>query len=286
MKTLHAVLNLFKDAFFGWSGDDAPRMGAALAYYSLFSLAPLLVIVIAIVALVFGQDAAEGQIVGQIKNTVGENAGSAIQGMLENTQKKSVGIIATLISIVVLLFGASAVLVELKAALNKIWGVVPPPEGGIKSIVKDRLFSLSMVLGIGFLLLILLVISAWLAALGKFLGDMLPVSLNLLQTLNNVISFCVVTVLFATIYKVLPDIKVAWKDALIGGAVTSLLFTIGKYLIGLYLGRSSVESAYGAAGSLVVLLVWIYYSAQILYFGAEFTKVYANRFGLRSAQGE
>lgn len=279
--------SLFKDAFFAWNEDNATRMGAALAYYTLFSLAPLLIIAIAIAGLFFGQDAAQGQIVGQIEGMVGQQGAQAIQSLLENVNKPNAGTTATIISFIVLFFGASGVLVELRAALCTIWQVAPAQESGFLTLVWDRIFAFGVVLGIGLLLLSLLIVSAALAALSKFLNHLIPIPVFLLQIADFVISFGVITLLFAMIYKVLPNSRTAWSDVWIGAAVASLLFTIGKILIGLYLGRSGIASTYGAAGSLVILLIWIYYSAQILYFGAEFTRVYAQRFGsLRMTRGQ
>lgn len=275
------IIELLKQTFTEWQEDKASRLAAALSYYTAFSLAPLLIIVIAITALAFGQDAAQGEIVGQLQDLVGREGAQAIETMIENSRKPTEGTIATLISIVILIFGATGVFSQLQDALNTIWNVAPKPGRGVKGIVKDRFLSFAMVIGIGFLLLVSLVLSAALSALSNYIGHLVP-SLNVVWPLVNFLfSFAVITFLFAVIYKVLPDVKITWNDVWIGAAITALLFTIGKTLIGLYLGNSSVGSTYGAAGSFVVLLLWVNYSAQILFFGAEFTQVYANRFGSR-----
>lgn len=275
------IIGLLKQTFVEWQEDKASRLAAALSYYTAFSLAPLLIIVIAIVALVFGQDAAQGEIVAQLKGLVGKEGAQAIQTMIENSRKPAEGTIATIISVAILLFGATNVFTQLQESLNTIWEVAPKPGRGVKGIIKDRFPSFAMVLGIGFLLLVSLVVSAALSALNSYLGHLVP-SLNFVwPAVNFIFSFCVVTLLFAMIYRVLPDAKIAWSDVWIGAAITSVLFTIGKSLIGLYLGNSSVGSTYGAAGSFVVLLLWVNYSAQILLFGAEFTQVYANKYGSR-----
>ena len=269
---------IFKETLAAWSEDKVPRLGAALAYYTLFSLAPLVIIVVAVASLVFGEQAAQGRIADEIKGLVGATGAEAIQAMLQNAgDRKSSGIVATVIGIATLLFGASGVFGELQDALNTIWRVKPKPGRGILAIVRSRFFSFAMVLGIVFLLLVSLVVSAALAALGKFGSGTLPTPL--LHLVDLVVSIAVVAVLFAMLFKVLPDVRIAWRDVWIGAFATSVLFTVGKILIGLYLGRSSVGSTFGAAGSLVVVLVWIYYSAQILFFGAELTKAYAYRYG-------
>ena len=270
---------LLKETFSEWSEDKASRLAAALAYYTIFSIAPLLIIAIAVAGLAFGQEAARGQLDRQIQGLVGQQSAELIQTMVESASKPTSGIIATVIAIATILFGASGLFGQLQDALNTIWEVEPKPGRGILGIIKDRFLSFTMVLGIGFLLLVSLVLSALLSALDPYLTDLLPGSIYLLQILNFVISFGVITLLFAMIYKILPDVKIAWSDVWIGAAVTSLLFALGKFLIGLYLGNSSAGSAYGAAGSLVILLLWIYYSAQILLFGAEFTQVYAKKYG-------
>ena len=273
------IVELLKETVKEWQEDKAPRLAAALAYYTAFSIAPVLIIAIAIVAVVFGEEAAQGNIVAQLRGLVGEQGAEAIQTMIENSRKPAEGTIATIISVIILLFGASGLFAELQDSLNTIWNVAPKPGQGIKSVVKKRFVSFGMVLGIGFLLLVSLVLSAGLSAVGNYFGNLIPHLVLLWQFLNFAISFGVITVLFAMIYRLLPDVKIAWGDVWLGAAITSLLFAVGKWAIGLYLGNSSVGSTYGAAGSFVVFLLWVNYSAQILFFGAEFTQVYANKYG-------
>ena len=275
------IVELLKETFKEWQEDKASRLAAALAYYTAFSIAPLFIIAIAIAAVVFGQEAAQGGIFQQLKDLIGPEGAAAVETMIENSRKPTEGTIATIISVVILLFGASGVFGQLQDSLNTIWEVAPKPGRGIMGFIKDRFLSFTMVLGIGFLLLVSLVLSAVLAGLSNFLGEVIPGLTLLWNTLNFFISFGVITVLFALIFRVLPDAKIAWGDVWFGAGITALLFTIGKSLIGLYLGNSSVGSTYGAAGSFVVLLLWVNYSAQILFFGAEFTQVYANKYGSR-----
>jgi membrane protein len=242
----------------------------------VFSLAPLLLIAIAIAGFFFGEEAARGEIFGQIQGLVGAEGALAIQAMLENANRPgSGGTIATIVGVVVLLFGASGVFGQLQTALNTIWEVKPKPGQGIRSFLQARFLSFAMVLVIGFLLLVSLVLSAILAAISHYFNGFVPGFVVLGQLLNFVISFVVITLLIAAIYKFLPDVKVPWKNLWIGAGVTALLFNFGKYLLGVYLGSSGVGSAYGAAGSFVVVLIWVFYSAQILLFGAEFTQVYS-----------
>jgi len=277
MKT---ILDLLKETISEWSKDKASRLAAALAYYTVFSLAPLLIIVIAIAGSVFGEEAARGEIVGQIQGLVGRDGAQVIETAIENANKPDTGSIASIISIVVLFFGASGIFAELQDALNTVWEVQPKPERGLINVIRNRFLSFTMVLGVGFLLLVSLVVSAALAAMSNFFGHLLPPGLDFLwQLANFIFAFVVTTLLFGLIYKVLPDVKIGWSDVWIGAAITSLLFSIGRYLLGQYLGNSSFGSTYGAAGSLVVVLAWVYYAAQILFFGAEFTQVYARRYG-------
>jgi membrane protein len=273
---LHRASSLVVETFFEWYEDRAPRLGAALAYYTVFALAPALILVIALVGLLLGGEAAESQIVRQIEDLVGRRAAEAIQAAIENTRTEG-GLITTGLGIVTLLFGLWGVFGELQDALNTIWGVAPKPGRGVIDVVQQRFWSFAMVVGIGFLLLVSLAVSAWLAALGTFFGEVLPIPVHLMEGANVVFSWAVITLLFAMIFKFLPDVKLAWSNVWVGASVTALLFSIGKSLIGLYLGRSAAASTYGAAGSLIVILIWIYYSAQILFFGAEFTKVYSRR---------
>jgi membrane protein len=277
------IWRLLKETVKEWGEDKSSRLAAALAYYTVFSLAPLLILVIAIAGLLFDQAAVREQIVQQIQSLVGEDGASIISTALDNANRpgQNSGIIATIISIAVLLFGASGVFAQLQDAMNTVWDVEAAPNNAATGFIRKRILSFAMVLSIGFLLIVSLVISAALSAAAAFLSGALPGFDLLWQLLNIVLSLVVLTVLFAMLFKFVPDVRIAWKDVWFGGFITALLFTIGKYLLGLYLGRSSVGSAYGAAGSLVVLLAWIYYSAQILFFGAEFTQVYARRYGSR-----
>jgi membrane protein len=284
------MLNLLRDTFREWLEDGANRLAASLAYYTTFSLAPLLVLIIAIAGLVGGREAAQSQTMAQVQDLLGVEGREFVEGMIESAGKPETGLTATFIGVVTLLFGALGVFGELQNSLNTIWEVKPKPPrnwiDGIRRFVLRRLLSFTMVLGIGFLLLASLVISAAVSALGDYIGNRWPladqgINAQWLQLINFLVSFIVITFLFAMIFKFLPEIKIAWKDVWLGATVTSALFSLGKFLIGLYLGRSEVGNTFGAAGSLAILLIWIYYSAQILFFGAEFTQVYANRYGSR-----
>ena len=255
-------------------------MGAALAYYTIFSIAPLLLIVISVAGLVFGRDAARGEIFAQLSGLMGAQGAMAVQGLLEAVNKPTEGIVATAIGIALLVVGATTVFGELQDALDRIWRApAREQDTGLFNLLRVRLMSFSMIMGIGFLLMVSLVASAALAALGKWWSPLFGGWETLAQTVNFAFSFVMVTIVFAMIYKVMPRVRVQWRDVWVGAAVTALLFTIGKHLIGLYIGKSSVASGYGAAGSLVVVLVWVYYSAQIFLLGAEFTWVYAHTFG-------
>lgn len=279
--------SIFKQTIAEWQRDKVSRLAAALAYYTTFSLAPILVIVIAVASFLFEQSTVQSRIIEQIQGLLGENAAGLIQEMLTSRSQSNDGLWATIISAGLLILGASGLFVQLQDALDTVWNVVPKKENQTKGVIlgllRDRILSFGMVLAIGFLLLVSLMLSAGLSAVSDSFsgasGNALPGWDAGWHLLNAAVSFGIITLLFALIYKVLPDVKIAWSDVWVGAVMTSLLFTLGKYLIGLYLGNSSVASAYGAAGSFVVLLLWIYYSAQILLFGAEFTQVYANRFG-------
>jgi membrane protein len=274
---LKALLN---DTLNEWYKHKVPRLGASVAFYTLFSLAPLLVVVVAIAGLWFGEEAARGGIVAQIEGLVGPTGAAAIQAVLKEAYRPAAGVLATIIGLLTLFMGATAVVTELRDALNTIWEVPAPEVSGLKSLlmfVRERFFSFAMVLGVGFLLLVSLVINAWLAAMGAYFTGWFPAMV--LQFASSVVTFAVITVLFALIYKIMPDVSLEWRDVLLGAGVTSLFFNLGKLVIGIYIGSSTLASAYGAAGSLVILLVWIYYSAQVFFFGAEFTQVFANRYG-------
>lgn len=272
---------LIRDTAFEWSEHRTARLGAALAYYSVFSLGPLIVIVISIGGLVFGQAAVRGEVSAQIATLLGETGARAVEAMLVAASRPFEGTIATLIGVGVLVFAALGVVVQLKDALNTVWEVKPPASGGVWAFVRTYLVSLAAIVALGFLLMISLVMTAALAATGKYAAPYMPeLTLHLISSIG---SFAVTTVLFAMIFKWLPDTHVAWRDVWLGAAVTAILFNIGKFLIGLYIGKQGLESVYGAAASIVVLLLWVYYSAQILLLGAEFTRVFARRHGSRKA---
>lgn len=262
-----------------FSDNKVPKLGAALAYYTVFSLAPLLLIAIAVAGLIFGPDAASGRIYDEVKGLIGGQGAELLQTAIKNSSNKSSGILAAILSLITLGIGATAVFIELQDSLDMIWKVKPKSNKPIMSFVRTRLISFALVVGMGFLLLVSLVISAALTALNQFLTDLAFIPLWVLQIFNIVFSLFVIFILFSMIYKILPDVKLSWKDVRIGAIVTTLLFVAGKYLIGLYLGKSTISSTYGAAGSFAVLLVWVYYSSQILFIGAVFTYVYATRFG-------
>lgn len=256
------------------------RLSSSLAYYAIFSLAPLLVIVVSIAGFVFGEEAARGQLAQEIATLAGAGAGDAIQAAVHSSAShQTSGVLATIIGSAVLLFGASTVFAELKDALNIIWGVIVRPGRPFLTMVRDRFFSFSIVLAIGFLLLISLVISILLAALGMYMSGRLQLPSAIWQAWDFLISFMVVSCLFAMIFKLLPNVLIGWRDVWLGSVSTAFLFTVGKFVIGYYLAASSIASSFGAAGSVVIVLVWIYYSACILFFGAEITKVYARKFG-------
>jgi membrane protein len=278
------VWNLGRDSIDGWMRHQAARTGAALAFYTVFSLAPVLLLSIAIAGFFFGEQAARGEIVEQIRGLIGTTGASAVQAVLENAGRPGAGIIATLISVTTLLIGANTALAELKCGLDQIWEVPPERRQGFWYFIRTRMLSVGLILALGFLLLVSLAISAGLTALERFWGGEAIVSV-VVPWLNTAFSFALVVVLFGTIYKVLPSVRVAWRDVLIGAFVTAVLFTIGKFVIGAYVGNSGLASTYGAAGSVVLLLVWVYYSAQIFLLGAEFTRSYAYQLGsLRAAQ--
>jgi membrane protein len=280
MKTIWALI---KESVSQWSEDYAPSMGAALAYYTIFSIAPLLVIAIAVAGFFFGQDAASGQIFAQLRGLVGDEGATAIQGLVKSASSPGKGTFAAIAGIVTLLLGATTVFGELQTDLDRLWDAPKQDDGGLWGMLHSRLLSFGMILGIGFLLLVSLVLSAAVSALSSFWDSWFEDWEFVLQAVNFIVSFGIVTGLFAMIYKVLPRVPIGWKDVWVGAGVTSLLFSIGKLLIGLYLGKSGVASGFGAAGSLVIVLLWVYYSAQIFLLGAEFTKAYAYSHGTRQA---
>jgi membrane protein len=263
-----------------WHADKAPRLGAALAFYSALSIGPLLVIAVALAGAIFGEEAARGELIAQMKSLVGVQGAQAIQLILANSRKPADNLLAASIGALTLLFSASGVFGELQDAMNTIWNV-PPSSQGWLSLFKDRFLSFSMVLGIGFLLMVSLVVTALISALSDYYAGRVELFSSLLPAIDFVVTFGVIAMLFALIFKILPDTPIAWKDVMPGALATGVLFAIGKYAIGFYLGHSAIASTYGAAGSLMVLVIWIYYSAQILYFGAEMTRAYAEIFGSR-----
>ena len=259
-----------------WSDDKAPSLGAALAFYSMLSLGPMLLLLLTAAAFFYGQDAAQGRVLNEIDGLIGHDGARAVQDMLAAAaQKKDTGIFASIVGMATLLIGASGVFGQLQDAMNTIWNVKPREGQGIKQLVLRRFFTFTMVLGTGFLLLVSLLLSTVLAAVSEMGEDLLPEAELVMGLVNAGVSFGVVTFLFASIFKYMPDTVVRWRDVWLGAAITAALFTLGKFAIGLYLGHSALSSAYGASGSLVVMLVWVYYSAQILFFGAEFTHEYA-----------
>lgn len=282
---LNTSITLIRKTVSSWSDDYAPSMGAALSYYTLFSIAPLLMIVISIAGLAFGREAAQGEIVGQLQGLMGDEGAKAIESLLASANKDSHGLWAGAVSFLLLAFGATTVFGELQDAFDRIWRA-PARTGtnGLWKLLRARVLSFGMMLGISFLLMVSLVVSAGISALGKWWGSVFSLGEPVLQIANLLLSFLLVTVLFAMIYKIMPRAKVEWRDVWIGSLVTSLLFSIGKLLIGLYIGKSAVASGFGAAGSLIVLLIWVYYSAQIFLLGAEFTWIFAHHAGSRRGQ--
>jgi membrane protein len=280
--SLKSIWELIKAAFNRWNEINAPRLGAALAFYTTLSIAPLLVLSIAIAGLVLGPKAAQGEVMAQVEGLVGREGGRILQSLLLDAGRLSSGLIAAVASISLLLIGASSVFGELRDSLNLVWFARNSTSSGLVQMIKTRFFSFALVLGIGFLLLVSLLFSAAIAAAGKFFGGFLPLPEGVLHLLNGVVSFASVTIFFGLLYKVVPDVRIEWRDVWIGAAVTAALFSIGKLLIGLYLGKAGVGSAYGAAGSVVVFLVWVYYSAQIFFLGAAFTQEFSERHGSRA----
>ena len=270
--TPRVVWALLAETSLEWYEDRAARLGAALAFYTVFALAPGLILIIALAALLLGQEAAQDQIIGQVRDLAGDAGAQAVLAAIESARSAGGSLLATGLGGVTLLFGLWGVFGELQDALNTIWGVTARPGRGVIGVITQRFWSATMVVGIGFLLLVSLAASAWLAALGKLFSRLLPLPAAALETANALLSFVIITFMFAVIYKLLPDVKIAWRNVWTGAAVTAALFTIGKSLIGLYLGRSTVGSVYGAAGSLIVILLWVDDSAQIVFFGAEFTE--------------
>jgi membrane protein len=281
-----SLLELLKLAFADWNEDKAPRLAAALSYFTVFSIAPLLVIIISIIGLVYGQKETTDQISNQISGVVGEQAAEFIESMVQSASKPRDSIVATVIGFVTLLFGAMGVFGQLQDALNTIWEVQPDPNLSLLDKIKARFSPFVMLLGIAFLLLCSLALSAGIAAAGEWMGGVLPLPEFVLQALNIGLGFCVITVMFAAIFKFLPDVEIRWHDVWIGAAFTAFLFLVGQIGLSLYVGKVAADSTYGAAGSLVAVLLWVFWTSQILFFGAELTQVYANKYGshLRPAE--
>jgi membrane protein len=278
---LAAVTAFLREVASKWSKDNALTLGAALAYYTIFSMAPLLVLAIAFAGLVFGRAAAQGEIVAQIQGLLGASGAELIESMIERASEPASGVLATVISLATMLFGASGVFGQLQGSLNQIWGSDAARRTGMKGQLQRRAASFSMILVMGFLLLVSLALSALISGLHGFIDEYFTVPSEFLSLANVTVSFAIVTAMFAMIFKLLPDARIEWRDVWLGAVVTALLFTIGKSLIGIYLGRAGITSVYGAAGSLVLVLLWVYFSAQMLFLGAEFTEVYSRRFGSR-----
>jgi membrane protein len=275
------IWSVLSDTFTAWNKDNVPRLSAALAYYTSFSIAPLLILLMALAGLLFGERASKGEIFGQIRDMVGYQGASAIQNMLQTAHRPGAGIVASVVGILILLLGASSVVSELENALDTLWGA-PQASGGILEIVKYRFHVIGLVLAVGFILLVSLVLTTWISVAANYITEIVPGGSALLHIVNTLLSLFVTAFLFAAIYKFLPNVRIAWSDVIVGAAATAVLFSLGKLLIGLYLGKSSLAAGYGTAASLAIFLAWVYYSAQIFYFGAEFTQVYASRFGSRA----
>lgn len=279
---LRDLFDMARAAVSAWSSDYAPSMGAALSYYTIFSIAPSLLIVISIAVLVYGEDAARGAVFYQVRGMMGDAAAVALQGLLASAHKPGQSIVAATIGLVLLIVGATSVFGELQSALDRIWRTPDRvKQGGLWMLLRTRLVSFAMIVGIGILLIASLLASAALALLENWWGALFGAQALVASALNILLSYLIVTVMFAMIYKIMPRVRIAWRDVWTGAVITGILFTVGKYLIGLYIGKSGVSSSFGAAGSLVVILLWVYYSAQIFLLGAEFTWVYAHRFGSR-----
>lgn len=283
--TVRDLISLVKQTFTEWGEDKATRLAAALAYYAVFSVPPLLLLLLVVLGRLVGAEFTENQIqsrlLDQFAGLIGAEGADVLAAVIENASRPGEGFLAGIVGIATLTFGAAGFFSQLQDAMNTIWEVAPAPDSGIMHKIKERLFSFSLVAALALLLLVSLVVSAGLGALNAFLTGLLPDAELLMQIVNFLVSLAIVILLFAAIYKVIPDVHIAWRDVWVGAIVTGVLFTLGKQAIGFYLGQSSTASSYGAAGSLVVFLLWIYYSAAIFFLGAEFTQVYANRFGTR-----
>ena len=278
---------LVKRSVVQWIEDEPFQLAAALSYYTLFSMAPLIIIVIAVAGFAFGRDAAQNQIVATLQGMIGQESAQAIQGVVENASKQpKAGLVSTVVGVAALIFGAGGVVGQLQTSLNRLWGVTPKPGQGVWGFIRQRFISFAMVLAIGFLLLVSLVVSALVTGLTKWMGGLFGGAEFIAYGLDLFVSFVFITALFAMIYKFLPDVDIQWRDVWIGAAITAVLFAIGKVLIGVYLGSSAVSSTYGAAGSLITVLLWVYYSSLIFFLGAEVTQVYATEYGSGVAPAE
>ena len=278
-----AILRMFQSALRAWWDDDALRLGASLAYYTLFAIAPILLVATAIAGMAFGAEAVRGEIVGQLDHLIGREGARAVQSLLEGASLRRTGILATVVGSITFLVAATGAFLELQSALNTIWRVKPNPGRNFKAFVLDRVRSFGLVVAIGFLLMVSLAVTAALAALNGWLARYAPSIPLLWSGVSMFVSLVVTTGLFALLFRFLPDVHLRWRDVMTGALATAVLFTIGQQLIGLYLGQSSMSSSYGAAGSVMILLLWVYYSCQILLFGAEFTRMYAQRDGAKPA---
>ncbi len=285
--TFKKFLELMKSAAAKWNAHNAPRLGAALAYYMLLSMAPLMILVVAICGLVLGKADVERDLLGQMQSLIGYSGATTVEMLISNAHHASSGIIATAVALITLLFGASGVFVELRDSLNTIWDAPPRPSSTWRSFVSQRLMSFGMVLALGFLLLVSLLLTTGIALVEKFFGRLVPFHFAAFgQAVNTILSVFVISLLFALIFKFVPDLPIRWREVAIGSVATAILFTVGKYLLALYLTTAGVGSTYGAAGSLVAMVVWVYYSAQIFFFGAVFTRAYADRLGPSAAKTE
>jgi len=280
------IFRTFKGAARAWWDDDCTRLGASLAYFTLFAIAPVLLMATAIAGMVFGAEAVRGEIVGQLDHLVGREGALVVQGLLEGASLKQAGIFATIIGGITFLVAATGAFLELQVALNTIWRVKPRPRGHLHAFVIDRLRSFGLAVSIGFLLLVSLAVTAALAALDAWLRNRYTINASLWNIVNLLVAVMVATGLFALLFRFLPDVRLRWRDVTTGAAVTAVLFTIGQQVIGLYIGQSAITSSYGAAASMMILLLWVYYSCQIVLFGAEFTRVWAARHGVKPKAAE
>jgi membrane protein len=280
MKRIKSVFGFLKEVFTDFSDDKVLKYSASLSYYTVFSIAPILIIIISISGIFFGRDAVQGQIDNQISGLVGKEAATQIQNMISNTHKSGNNFLASVISTIILVLGATGIFAEIQDSINSIWGLKSKPKRGFIKIILNRLISFSLIISLGFVLMVSLALNALIAAVVERLQNVFPASgANFLNVVEFIISFIVVTFLFAVIFKVLPDAKIKWRDVSKGAILTGVLFIIGQFLIKLYVSSSNMTSVYGAAGSIIIIMVWVYYTAVILYFGAEFTKVYSIRYG-------